>query len=146
MSAIINRIKASPRLKKMALFMLMPTNQARPRLWVRWFVNPLKHKKGKNAMIRSRTRIDVMPFNPFILGDNSTIEDFCTINNGMGGVVIGERSRIGISSVLIGPVTIGNHVILAQNIVMSGLNHGYEDISTPINLQKCTTKEIVIDD
>jgi acetyltransferase-like isoleucine patch superfamily enzyme len=146
MSAIINRIKASPRLKKMALFMLMPTNQARPRLWVRWFVNPLKHKKGKNAMIRSRTRIDVMPFNPFILGDNSTIEDFCTINNGMGGVVIGERSRIGISSVLIGPVTIGNHVILAQNIVMSGLNHGYEDINTPINLQKCTTKEIVIDD
>ncbi len=146
MSGIINRIKASPRLKQMALFMLMPKNQARPRRWVRWFVNPLKHKKGKNATIRSRTRIDVMPFNPFVLGDNSTIEDFCTINNGMGGVVIGNRSRIGISSVLIGPVTIGNHVILAQNIVMSGLNHGYEDINTPINLQKCTTKEIVIED
>lgn len=146
MSTIINKIKADPKLKALVLRLLMPKNQARPRLWVRAFVNPFKHKKGKNATIRRSTRMDVMPFNDFVLGDNSTIEDFATVNNGMGAVRIGNNSRIGISCVVIGPVTVGNYVILAQNIVMSGLNHGYEDINTPISLQKCTTKEIVIED
>ena len=48
--------------------------------------------------------------------------------------------------VLIGPVTVGNDVMLAQNIVASGLNHGYEDIAQPISTQACTTKAIVIED
>jgi acetyltransferase-like isoleucine patch superfamily enzyme len=146
MTQIVNRIKSSPRLKSLALWMLMPKNQARPRAWVKFLVNPFKHKKGKNSLIRSRTRIDVLPFNDFCLGNDSTIEDFATINNGLGDVLIGDRTRIGISCVLIGPVRVGNDVIMAQNVVMSGLNHGYEDIGQPIRLQKCTTKEIVIDD
>jgi len=48
--------------------------------------------------------------------------------------------------VLIGPVSVGNDVILAQNIVVSGLNHGYEDVSMPIRMQKVSTKDIVIED
>jgi acetyltransferase-like isoleucine patch superfamily enzyme len=88
--------------------------------------------------------MDVLPFNKFSLGKNSTIEDFSVVNNGMGNVHIGDNSRIGISNVLIGPVNIGNHVIIAQNVVMSGLNHGYEDIHTPIRLQPCTTSPITI--
>jgi acetyltransferase-like isoleucine patch superfamily enzyme len=36
--------------------------------------------------------------------------------------------------------------MLAQNIVLSGLNHGYEDISIPPRLQKVTTKKITIAD
>jgi acetyltransferase-like isoleucine patch superfamily enzyme len=68
------------------------------------------------------------------------------INNGMGDVIIGDRSRVGISSVVIGPVTIGNDVILAQHVVMSGLNHGYEDVTIPIKDQKCTVKPIRIED
>jgi acetyltransferase-like isoleucine patch superfamily enzyme len=35
---------------------------------------------------------------------------------------------------------------LAQNIVVSGLNHGYEDVITPPSLQKTTTKQITISD
>ena len=128
------------------MWSLMPKNQARPRLWVRWFVNPFIHKKGKRSLIRRRSRIDVMPFNMFFLGDDSTIEDFCTINNGVGDLIIGHRTRIGIGSVLIGPVTIGNDVRLAQHVVMSGLNHGYEDISIPISQQPVSTKPIVIKD
>jgi acetyltransferase-like isoleucine patch superfamily enzyme len=146
MEKYVQLIKNSPRLKKMALRLLMPANQARPRLWVRWLVNPFRHKKGKNSLIRSRTRIDVLPFNTFYLGESSTIEDFATVNNGVGHVIIGDRTRIGISCVVIGPVRIGNDVILAQNIVMSGLNHGYEDISLPIKDQKCSTSEIIIED
>jgi len=144
--SLIEKIKANPRLKQMVLNAMMPRNQARPRLWVKWFLNPFKHKKGKNARICRNSRIDVMPFNNFVLDDNSTIEDFCTINNGVGDVLIGKRSRIGMSNVLIGPVTIGNDVILAQNIVMSGLNHGYEDITIPIYKQPVTRKKITVGD
>ncbi len=140
------KIKSNEKLKKLALWMLMPRNQARPRLWVKWFVNPLKHKKGKGSLVRRRTRMDVMPFNRFELGKDSTIEDFATVNNGVGDVIIGERTRIGISNVLIGPVTIGNDVMFAQNVVLSGLNHGYEDVSLPPSLQKVETKPIVVED
>ena len=144
--SLVEKIKANPRLKQMALNAMMPKNQARPRLWVKWFLNPFKHKRGKNSRICKFSRIDVMPFNNFVLGDNSTIEDFCTINNGVGDVIIGDRCRIGMSNVLIGPVTIGNDTILAQNIVMSGLNHGYEDITLPPHDQKVTKSKITIED
>lgn len=124
----------------------MPHNQARPRLWVTFFVNPFFHKKGKGSLIRRRTRMDVLPFNQFNIGQHTTIEDFSTINNGLGDVIIGNHSRIGLSNVLIGPVKIGNQVILAQNIVASGMNHGYEDVTIPIRLQKCNTSPIIIED
>ena len=140
------RIKSNPQLKKLALWMLSPRNQARPRLWISLFVNPFKHKRGKHSLIRRRVRLDVMPFNNFVLGNDSTIEDFSTINNGVGDIIIGDRVRIGLSNTLIGPVTVGNDVILAQNIVASGLNHGYEDIDMPICDQPVSTSPIFIED
>lgn len=140
------KIKSNEHLKKTALWMLMPKNQARPRLWVKLFLNPFKHKKGKGSLIRRRTRIDVLPFNDFSLGAQSTIEDFSTINNGVGPVHIGERTRIGLGNVLIGPVTVGNDVMFAQNIVLSGLNHGYEDIHLPPSQQPVVTKPIIVED
>jgi acetyltransferase-like isoleucine patch superfamily enzyme len=139
-------IKTNPALKKMVHWMIIPKNQARPRLWVKWFINPFVHKKGKNTLIRRRTRMDVLPFEEFRIGSDSTIEDFCTVNNGVGPVVIGDRTRIGLGSVLIGPVTIGNDVRLAQNVVMSGLNHSYQDVNLPISRQPVTTKPISIMD
>lgn len=144
--SITENIRSNPRLKAMALRMLAPRNSMRPRLWVRWFVNPFKHKRGKHTRISRRANMDVMPFNYFEIGAESTIEDFSTVNNGMGAVVIGSNTFIGLSNVIIGPVRIGDDVIFAQNIVASGLNHGYEDVHTPIWRQKCTTAEIVIED
>ncbi len=143
---IKEKIKSNEKLKKLALWSLMPRNQARPRLWVKLLVNPLKHKKGKHSLIRRRTRMDVLPFNNFVLGDDSTIEDFSTVNNGVGDVYIGNRTRIGLGNVLIGPVNIGDDVMFAQNVVLSGLNHGYEDIDIPPSLQKVNTKPIVVED
>jgi len=144
--SFISKIKANPKLKLFVINMLTPKNQARPRLWVRLFLNPFKHKRGRHSCICRRTRIDVFPWNDFILGKNSTIEDFATVNNGAGPVYIGERSRIGLSCTVIGPVTIGNDIMLAQNIVLSGLNHGYEDITIPISHQKQTTAMITVED
>jgi len=133
-------------LKKVAHWMLIPVNDFRPRLWIRLFVNPLKHKKGKGSIIRWRTRIDVFPFNKFELGNYSLIEDSSTINNGVGDVFIGNKSIIGLGCTVIGPVEIGNNVMLAQNIVISGLNHGYELVDIPPSEQKTVTKKIVVMD
>jgi acetyltransferase-like isoleucine patch superfamily enzyme len=143
---LVEKIKSNPALKKIAHWCLIPTNEYRPRLWVKLFLNPMKHKRGKGSKVHSRTRMDLLPFNNFSLGNYSTVEDFCTVNNGVGDVSIGERSIIGIGNVIIGPVDIGNNVMLAQNIVVSGLNHGYEDISAPPKDQKVNTKPIQIKD
>jgi acetyltransferase-like isoleucine patch superfamily enzyme len=140
------KIKGNPKLKAFVLRALIPKNQARPRLWVKLFINPFVHKKGKQARICRHTRMDVVPFNKFSLGNKSTIEDFCTVNNGVGDVIIGDRSRIGMNNVIIGPVTIGNDVMLAQNVVLSGLNHGYEDITKVPRKQPVERKKIVIED
>lgn len=144
--SIAQVIKNNPALKKFVHWCLIPTHQARPRLWVKWLVNPFYHKKGKCVTICRRTRMDVLPFQPFSIGDYSTVEDFATVNNGVGPVVIGRNSRIGMGNVIIGPVTIGNNVILAQNIVISGLNHTYTDIHVPIHLQPVTTAMIIVED
>ncbi len=126
--------------------MMIPPGQHKPRLWVKLCINPFKHKRGKKSVIRSRTRLDVFPYNRFELGESSVIEDFSTINNGVGDVLIGDRTIIGIGNVIIGPVKIGNDVMFAQNIVTSGLNHGYEDINVPPSVQKVNTSQITIGD
>jgi acetyltransferase-like isoleucine patch superfamily enzyme len=143
---LLSAIKSNPGLKKFVHWLLIPGGQARPRLWVRLFLNPFYHKKGKGAVIRFNTRMDVFPFKNFEIGSNSIIEDFATINNGVGDVLIGNNCAIGLSNVIIGPVKLGNYVMLAQNIVISGLNHGYEDVTTPPRLQKVVTKQITIED
>ena len=126
--------------------MLIPKGQARPRLWVSWFVNPFIHQKHRSAAIRSNVRLDVLPFNAFTLGANSTIESFSVVNNGVGDVIIGDHCTVGIGSVVIGPVKIGSDVIIAQHVVMSGLNHVYEDVKVPIHRQPVTTSPIVIEE
>lgn len=140
------RIKGDARLKELALRLLLVPREARPRLWVRWLVNPFLHYRGRRSIVRRRTRLDVVPFNAFTLGQESVIEDFSTVNNGMGAVHIGDRTLVGMSNVLIGPLRIGNDVIMAQHVVLSGLNHGYQNVQVPIRDQPCTTAEIVVED
>lgn len=140
------KIKSDPRLKKLVLRLLSPRNSMRPRLWVRYLVNPFFHKRGKHTRISRKAMMDVMPFNYFEIGAESTIERYTVLNNGMGPVKIGSNTFIGINDVIIGPVTIGDEVILAQNVVASGLNHSYEDVKTPIWRQACSTSEIVLED
>jgi len=141
---LLTTIKSNKRLKAVAHRAIV--KNARPRRWVRWFVTPFFHHFGPGSIIRRSARADLFPFNRFEMGANSTIEDFCTVNNGVGDVIIGNNTRIGIASVLIGPVSIGNQVILAQNIVLSGMNHSYADIDTPIRLQTVTTAGITVED
>lgn len=139
-------IKSNPKLKRLVHWMLIPTNDYKPRLWVRLFVNPFKHKRGKGSIVRFKTRMDLFPFNKFELGPRSVIEDFSTINNGVGDVFIGTHTIVGLSNTIIGPVEIGNNVMMAQHVVISGLNHGYTDIDVPPSDQPVVTSKITVCD
>jgi acetyltransferase-like isoleucine patch superfamily enzyme len=144
--SFVSHIKSNPALKKIAHGLLIPKYEHRPRFWIRAFVNPFFHKKGKNTIIRRSARMDVFPYNKFEMGEQSVIESFATVNNGVGDVTIGKQSIVGMGNVIIGPVSIGNEVMLAQNIVISGLNHGYEDVSISPRQQKEVCKQIIIAD
>lgn len=145
-TSISTKIKANSKLKRIALWMLIPSNQYKPRLWVRLFLNPLKHRKHRGSIIQKRTRMDLFPYHQFELGTHSIVEDFTTINNGVGDVLIGNKTIIGIGNTIIGPITIGNDVMLAQNIVVSALNHNYHDVNISPSLQKIKCKPIKICD
>jgi len=120
-------------------------NKGKSRVWYKITVIPFIIKKKKGATIRRFARLDLLPTKRFELGINSVVEDFTTINNGVGDVIIGDNTRIGIGNTIIGPVAIGNHVHLAQNIVLSGLNHNFQDARKTISQQGVNTKSIFID-
>lgn len=145
-TSLSSKIKSHATLKRLALRMLIPKNQYKPRLWVRLILNPFIHKKGRDSVIQRRTRMDLFPYHKFELGQGSIIEDFSTVNNGVGDVLIGKKTIIGMSCTLIGPVSIGDDVMLAQNIVVSALNHEYKDVSISPSMQKVICKPIVISD
>lgn len=139
-------LKTNPRIKAWVHWALFPAHEYRPRWWVRTFVNPFRHKRGRASLIRWSARLDVLPYNRFELGAYSTIESHSTINNAVGDVLIGDHTLIGVSNTLLGPLTIGHHVLLAQHVVLSGLNHAYEDVTRPISQQPTTTSPIVVED
>ena len=114
-------LKANPRLKKWLDYVIMNQRDARPR----WYIRLLA---------------------PFYQHRRSVIESFCCINNAVGDVIIGDDTRIGIHNTIIGPVTIGNHVNLAQGITVTALNHNFKDTSRRIDEQGFSTKPIVIGD
>ncbi len=137
---ITQNSKVKSRIHKMMFY------NSRPRWWVKHLLNPIVFKHGKKATIRRYNVMNVSPVNRFYLGAESTIEEYCVLDNGVGDIIIGEHTRIGLRNTIIGPVQIGNNVILAQNVVLSGLNHNYEDISQPIHLQGVNVNPIIIED
>lgn len=142
--SITTRIKQS-RLKSFFLWLMINPVQTRPRLWLR-LLRPFYTHCAFNSVIHFSARMDVIPFRKFCLGRRSVVESFACVNNAVGDVVIGESSRIGLHNTIIGPVSIGNHVNLAQGVVVSGLNHGFGDSNLRIDEQKVETKPIRIDD
>ena len=140
------RIKSNPQLKEFILWIMTPRRNPRPRWWVRVLLNRFFHKKGKGSLIRAHSRIDVFPWHRFDVGEYTTIEDFCTINNGAGDVLIGNEVRIGIGSVIIGPVALGNGSGLGQHVFISGFNHGYGDGSKNSSGQPLDLRQTIIGD
>lgn len=139
------QIKGSPKMKKLLDYIIMNQRDARPRWYIR-LLAPLYQHRGKGSKIYSSVRMDTPPYRKFSLGKRSVVESFSCINNAVGDVVIGDYTRIGIHNTIIGPVTIGSHVNLAQGITVTALNHNFENTNERIDLQGVTTKQVVIND
>lgn len=144
--SFIDAIKKNRRIKSLAHRMITPARNPRPRLWIRLFVNPFFHHRGKGAVIRWKARLDVFPWNRFEMGKLTTIEDFALVNNGSGAVILGDFVRIGVGSSVLGPVTMGNGSGLGQNVFVSGFNHGYEDAGKNSSLQPLVIRPVVIEE
>ena len=119
---------------------------ARPRLWVKWFVNPLFIHHGKGSKIRRRNIMNVSPINIFKLGKHSIVEDFLCDRQWSRQHHYWSPHAYWLAQYHHRPQQIGDYVILAQNVVLSGLNHIYTDIEHPICLQGVSVKEIIIED
>ena len=143
--AIRGQFKGNPRLKKFVDWMIMNQVQTRPRWFVRMLA-PLYQHRGKHSVVHRSARMDTPPYRKFSLGDYSVIESFACINNAVGDVIIGDHTRIGLHNTIIGPVTIGSHVNLAQGITVTALNHNFEDSDKRIDEQGVSTTPVIIED
>ena len=139
------KLKASPKLKQWIDYLIMNQRDARPRWYIR-LLAPLYQHRGRESKIYHSVRMDTPPYRKFSLGRKSVIESYCCINNAVGDVFIGNHTRIGIHCTIIGPVTIGNHVNLAQGIVVTALNHNFKDTTLRIDEQGISTNPVVIGD
>ena len=138
-------MKSSPRLKCWVDYCIMNQRDARPRWYVR-LLAPLYQHRGRGSKIYRSVRLDTPPYRRFWLGRRSVIESFCCINNAVGDVVIGDHTRIGLHSTVIGPVCIGSHVNVAQGVVITALNHNFSDPARRIDEQGVATAPVRIDD
>ena len=138
-------LKTSPELKRWLDFIIMNQRDARPRWYIRMLA-PLYQHRGRGSKIYRSVRMDTPPYRKFSLGRQSVVESYCCINNAVGDVVIGDHTRIGIHCTVIGPVTIGSHVNLAQGITATALNHNFEDTGKRIDQQGVSTNPVVIGD
>jgi acetyltransferase-like isoleucine patch superfamily enzyme len=132
-------------IKKLLLRFIMHPVKTRPNWWIRLF-SFLYLRRGRGSIIYRSVRKDLPPFHQFYLGRYSVVESYSCLNNAVGNLTIGDYSRVGIGNTIIGPVSIGNHVNLAQNITVTGLNHVFEDVLLRIDEQGVSTKPVVIED
>lgn len=132
-------------IKRLLFRCLMDDTTCRPRWYVR-LLAPLYQQRAWSSKVYGSVRMDTPPFHQFRLGRHSVVESFCCINNACGDVTIGDSSRVGLHGTVIGPVSIGADVIIAQGVVITALNHGYADPGTPIARQPHTLRPVTIDD
>lgn len=140
---IREKFKGNPKVKRLVDWLIMNQVETRPRWYVR-ILAPLYQHRGKHAVIHRSVRMDTPPYRKFSLGDYSVIESFSCINNAVGDVIIGDHTRIGLHNTVIGPVTIGSHVNLAQGITITALNHKFEDKEKFIDEQGINTTPVTI--
>lgn len=139
------KFKNSPKLKKFIDWVIMNQVETRPRWFIR-LLAPLYQHRGKHSVIHRSARMDTPPYRKFSLGNYSVIESFACVNNAVGDVIIGDHTRIGLHNTIIGPVSIGSHVNLAQGITVTALNHNFDDTNKRIDEQGVSTTPVTIED
>ena len=142
---IRENLKNNPKLKRFVDVLVMNQTETRPRWYIR-LLAPLYQHRGRHSVIHSSVRMDTPPYRKFSLGSYSVIESFSCINNAVGDVIIGDHTRVGLHNTIIGPVTIGSHVNLAQGITVTALNHNFNEAGKRIDEQGVSTTPVTIGD
>lgn len=119
------------RLKRLLHWLVMHPVRTRPRWYIR-LLQFLYVKRGRHSVIYGSVRRDLVPFRQCAIGSYTVIESFSVLNNAVGDLHIGDHSRIGIGNTVIGPAYIGDYVHSGQHVLISGLNHHYEDVDRTI--------------
>ena len=78
------------------------------------------------------------------VGKYSLIETRCVVCTWHGDVILKEGASVGISTIVVGPVHIGENSACAQNCFISGQSHRYEDISKNFRRQGFQIRPVVI--
>jgi len=95
-------------------------------------------------------RLDVIPRaqhherHRLSLGRNTLIESLCVVCTWHGDVILNDGASIGIGSIVMGPVLIGEGSACSQNCFISGQSHHYEDVSKNFLRQGVETEQVVI--
>lgn len=95
-------------------------------------------------------RLDVIPRarhherHRLSVGRNTLIESLCAICTWHGDVILKDGASIGIGSMVLGPVSIGEGSACSQNCFISGQSHHYEDISKHFLRQGFQSEQVVI--
>ncbi|MFC1795220.1 acyltransferase [Planctomycetota bacterium] len=95
-------------------------------------------------------RLDVIPRAQYherhrlSLGRKTLIESLCVVCTWHGDVILEEGASIGIGSIVMGPVLLGENSACSQNCFISGQSHHYEDISKNFLRQGVETEKVVI--
>ena len=95
-------------------------------------------------------RLDVIPRaqhherHRLSVGRNALIESLCAICTWHGDVILEDGASIGIGSIVMGPVLIGEGSACSQKCFITGQSHHYEDISQNFLRQGVETEQVVI--
>jgi len=95
-------------------------------------------------------RLDVIPRarhherHRLSIGRKTLIESLCAICTWHGDVILKDGASIGIGSIVMGPVLIGEGSACSQNCFISGQSHHYEDVSKNFLRQGIETGQVVI--
>lgn len=143
--ALRQQLNSNPSWKQLLNRLIMHDRDARPRWFIRMLA-PLYQERRSGSKIYRSVRMDTPPYRRFSLGRDSVVESFSCINNSVGDVIIGDYTRVGLHNTIIGPVSIGHHVNLAQGVVVTALNHNFEDTERRIDEQGVITRPVVIAD
>ena len=143
--SVREKFKGNPRFKRFVDWLIMNQVETRPRWYVR-LLAPLFQHRGRHSVIHRTVRMDTPPYRQFRLGRYSVIESGACINNAVGDVIIGDHTRVGLHNTVIGPVTIGSHVNLAQGITVTALNHNFSETGRRIDEQGISTNHVIIED
>ncbi len=92
-------------------------------------------ERSSGSAISLSARLDVMPRarhherHTLRVGRKSLIEASAVVCTWHGDVILGDGAHVGIGSIVIGPVRMGENSACGQHCFISGQSHRYEDLS-----------------